>query len=260
VSNVPDRRRNEPAAPERLSSEEFELVIRRAAELQARSTEEPGADGITEADALRIGRELGLSDAHLGRALAEVRGGTAEEHGVMAGLMGRARLSAARTMNGTASAIARTLESHLVGRQYLVVQRRLPDRTVFVEASGVVAAIERTTTELFRSTPLLGVANLEVAVRQIEPRISYVVLSTDLRGTRAGYAAGGGALGGVMGGTAALALGLAVTPPAALVGAPILAAVFAGMRWAYRSEAEKTAVKLESLLDRLEHGELEHDR
>lgn len=232
------------------------MVIRRAAELQARSAEEAGAEGLSEEDALRIGRELGLSGAHLGRALAEVRGGAVEEHGVMVKVMGASRFSASRAVPGEAKGLARSLEEYLVDHQYLVVQRRLGDRTVFVRASGILAAVGRTTGELFRREPPLGVENLEVSVRELEPGLSYVRLSTDLAGERTGYALGGAALGVGFGGGNAVILGIAVAPVAALVAVPILVASVGGMRYAYQHSARKTMVQLEALLDRLEHGEL----
>jgi hypothetical protein len=255
VSDLPDRPRKDPAAP-RLSNEEFELVIRRAAELQARSVEEAGAEGVSEEDALRIGRELGLSGAALGRALAEVRGGAVEEQGPLAKLMGPARISASRAVSGEARALARALEEHLVDVQYLVVQRRLADRTVFVKASGVLAAVGRTTTEIFRRAPLLGVDNLDVAVRELEPGLCYVGLSTDLGGERTSHAVGGVVTGGVFGGINAVVLGIAVAPPAALVAIPVAAALGFAWRYGYQVAARKALVQLESLLDRLEHGEL----
>jgi hypothetical protein len=256
MSDLPDRPRKDPAVP-RLSNEEFELVIRRAAELQARSVEEEGgAEGVSEEDALRIGRELGLSGAALGRALAEVRGGAVEEHGPLVKLMGPARISASRAVPGGARALARVLEEHLVDVQYLVVQRRLADRIVFVKASGVLAAVGRTTTEIFRRAPLLGLENLDVSVRQLEPGLCYVGLSTDLGGERTSHAVGGAVTGGVFGGINAVVLGIAVAPPAALVAIPVAAALGYAWRYGYQAAARKALVQLEALLDRLEHGEL----
>jgi hypothetical protein len=255
MSDLPDRPRKDPAVP-RLSNEEFELVIRRAAELQARSADEAGAEGVSEEDALRIGRELGLSGAALGRALAEVRGGAVEEHGPLVKLMGPARISASRAVPGGARALARVLEEHLVDVQYLVVQRRLADRIVFVKASGVLAAVGRTTTEIFRRAPLLGLENLDVSVRQLEPGLCYVGLSTDLGGERTSHAVGGAVTGGVFGGINAVVLGIAVAPPAALVAIPVAAALGYAWRYGYQAAARKALVQLEALLDRLEHGEL----
>jgi hypothetical protein len=255
VTKLPDRPRPDRPVPERLTSEQFEMVIRRAAELQARSAD-AGIDGVSDEEALRIGRELGLSGAHLGQALAEVRGGGVTERGLAAKLMGASRVGASRTVAGDAGAISRLLESYLFEREYLVVQRRLSDRTTFVRATGVLAAVARTTTGIFRKSPLLGVDRLEVSVRQLEPGFAFVGLVTDLGSERTGHLVGGTVVGGMFGGVGALALGIAVAPAAALVGLPIIAASLGAMRYAYRSTAAKIVVQMEALLDRLEHGEL----
>lgn len=255
VSKLPDRR--EPKTPDRrLTSEEFELVVRRAAELQSRSPDEQGLEGVSEEEALRIGRELGLSGAHLVRAMAEVRSGPGSESGLAARLMGESRLSAARTVPGEAGALGGVLEAYLTEHEFLVVQRRLSDRTVYVRASGVLAAVARTTTGMFRKSPLLEVENLAVSALQLEPGLAYVAVATDLSGERAGHLAGAGAVGGGVGGVVGVTLGLAVAPAAALVAVPIAAAGLAGMRYGYRGTVRKVEVQLEALLDRLEHGEL----
>lgn len=256
MSKLPDRPERDRPQPQRLTNEQFEMVIRRAAELQAGSAEEGGAEGLSEDEVLRIGRELGLSGTHLGRALAEVRSGAAPERGVVARLMGTSRFSVSRAVPGGASVVARDLEQYLVEHEYLVVQRRLADRTVFVRASGMLAAVARTTTGMFRRSPLLGVETLDVAVRPLEDRLCFVGLSTDLAGERTGHLVGGTVLGGVFGTVGAASLSIAVGPVAALIGVPILAAGLGGMRYAYQGEARKVLVQMEALLDRLEHGDL----
>jgi hypothetical protein len=257
VSDLPERRRDEPPPARRLTSDEFELVIRRAAELQSGSADETSPEGVSEDEALRIGRELGLSGEHLARALAEVRGsGAVSERGVSARLMGGSRLGVARAIRGDAASLAPLLESYLNENEFLVVQRRLPGRTIYVRATGVVAAVARTTSGMFRRSPLLPVENLEVAIRQLEPGLAYVSLGTDLASERAGYLAGASVITGMAGLPAALTLGFAVAPLAALVAVPIGVLAFGGMRYAYGEAAKKVEVQLEALLDRLEHGEL----
>jgi hypothetical protein len=123
-----------------------------------------------------------------------------------------------------------------------------------------MAGIQRATSEVFGKTPLLKVKNLEVSVRTLEPGSSFVTLATDLSGERTGHAVGGAVMGGGFGGTSALVLGIAVAPAAALIAVPIAAAFAYGWRYGYQSEARKVSVQLESLLDRLEHGELPRRR
>lgn len=258
MDHLPDTVRGPGSSPpeRRLSSEQFEMVIRRAAELQARAAEDPGADGLSEAEALRIGRELGLSGVHLTRALAEVRGAGAVSTGLVDRVFGEAVLEATRTVAGEAEPVRRLLEDYLLRREFMVVQRRFPDRTVYERASGVVAVLGRASSGVFTSHAGLRVPTLTVAVQPLEEGYSFVSLSTALTGRRAGYLAGAVLGGGGGAGAVGAALGIAVAPPAALLAVPMLAGAVYGFRWIYSEEARRVRTRLEALLDRLEHGEL----
>jgi hypothetical protein len=256
--NLPDRSTGPGGSnlPARLSNRDFELVIRRAAELQARDAEGADGDGIDEAEVLRIGRELGLSTQHLHRALAEVQGAGPPEGGVIKWMYGPSSVSVGRTVKGGAAQVARTLENYLVEREYLSVLRRLPDRVLYTRASGATAAVGRAMSKAFNRTPPLGVANLESTVRRIEDDYTYVGLSTTLAGHRAGTALAslGGGLSG--GGLVAAVLGIAIAPLAALGGIPIALGVAYGGHLYYSGMVKRIQTQFESLLDRLEHGEL----
>ena len=57
-NGFPDRPDSSLVPAERkLTQEQFEMVIRRAAELQARAAEDPSGTALTEEEAIRIGRE-----------------------------------------------------------------------------------------------------------------------------------------------------------------------------------------------------------
>jgi hypothetical protein len=241
--------------PRRLSNEQFEVVIRRAAELQARAAESSD-EGLTEAEALRIGRELGLSGEYLSRALAEVRGQAREEGGVLDRFVGAAVLQASRVVPGGAASVARHLEGYLVEREFFSVLRRLPDRVVYEPAPGAVAAVSRAMSRAFGGKQMLRVSNLEAMVQPLEEGFCHVTLLTRLNQERTEHLAGGVLGGGAAGTMVAVALGIAVDPAAALLGVPVLGGGLVGMRWSYVRTLHRTQVKLESLLDRLEHGEL----
>lgn len=239
-----------------LSSQEFEAVIKRAAELQARAAEQHGSEGMDPAELVRIGQELGLSTTHLQQAIAEVRGGGAAESGMLYKLFGPAQIRASRTVPSDAEDVREELERYLLDREYYTVLRRFHDRTIYEQASGVHAAVGRSMSQAFGRSRLLGFSKLEVAVQPLEDGFSYVTLGTDLSGQRAGSAAGA-AFGGGGGGIAvATALGIAVAPPAALLGIPVFAGMTLIMRAAYSSNVRKAQLKLESLLDRIQHDEL----
>jgi hypothetical protein len=151
----------------RLSNRDFELVIRRAAELQAKEGEGLNDEGMEQTEALRIGREIGLSTQHLHRALLEVTGTADRESGFLVKLYGPAGIHAGRTLPGTPAEVAKVLERYLVDREYLAVQRRFPDRTRYVRATGMVAAMGRGWSQVITRAPLRGVASLVVSVRHI---------------------------------------------------------------------------------------------
>ncbi|MEX0912616.1 MAG: hypothetical protein WD737_00945 [Gemmatimonadota bacterium] len=255
--NLPDRETPPGAPPERvLSTRDFEMVIRRAAELQAREAEESGAQEMTDAEAVKIGRELGLSTRHLQQALAEVASSHREESGLFVKLFGPANVHAGRTVRGDHAEVSRRFERYLVEREYLAVLRRFSDRVVFTRATGVVAAVGRVSSQIFSRSPLLKVSNLELSVSPLEDGYSYVTLATSLGGHRAGTAAvsilGGGSGATVMGAI----FGIAIAPPAAVIGLPILGASIYGGHFYYEGFVRNVQVQFESLLDRLEHGEL----
>ena len=253
---VDNREPTENLPARRMSNRDFEMVIRRAAELQARDSEGSDSDGIEEAEVLRIGRELGLSTQHLHRALVEVKGSEADETGVFAKLFGPAHVRVGRTLRGDPKEIASVLEGYLVAREYMAVLRRMPDRVVFTRATGASAAVGRAMSKAFNRTPLLPVVNLEMASQRLEEGFSYVSLATSLSGQRTATATTsivGGGSGTAIG---AAVLGIAIAPPAALLALPFLAATMFGGHAYYSGVVRKVQIQLESLLDRLEHGEL----
>lgn len=235
------------------------MVIRRAAELQAREAEQ-GADSMSETEVIRIGRELGLSTRHLNQALVEVGGQVGEERGLLARMFGPRMVRAGRAVVGDAVDVAHDLESYLVEREYLSVLRRLPDRVIFTPASGVAASLGRMSSQVFSGTNLLDVSNLEMVVQPLEDGYSYASLATSLSSERTATAAGSILGGGSAGATVGAVAAIAVAPPLALLALPVFGVIVYGSQAYYDSLLDKKQVQLESLLDRLEHGELKPSR
>jgi len=257
VSNLPEKVSGRPEPSERkLSNRDFELVIKRAAELQAREAEEFAGDGITEADAFRIGRELGLSTQHLQRALAETSSMAPVESGVFGRLFGAAAVRAGRAVRGEPAEVAKLLERYLLEREFLAVLRRFGDRVIFTRATGMVAVMGRATSQVFSRSPLLRVSNLEMSVQPFEEGLSYVSLVTSLKGQRTTAAASSIVGGGTGAAVTGAVLGIAIAPPAALLALPVLGLSYLGGRIFYGKLMDDVQIQLESLLDRLEHGEL----
>lgn len=251
-----ERPANVPAAPHTYTTPQLEAVIRRALELQAGQSA-GGTDGVPEADVVRIGQELGLEPAAVRRAMAEVRGRPPEERGALDSFVGTATVRASRVLQRPASAIAPQLDRYLRDAEYMVAQRRYAGRTRYVQDPSIAAGIARLSRSFSRSTQPLKLKEVEVAVSPLDPGSCLVELSVNLATTR------GGLIAGVFGSSSVLATGWAATvwatpiaDPLMLVGLPVLAGAWAGMRAIYRTVSRSNEEKLELLLDRLEHDEL----
>jgi hypothetical protein len=246
-----------PAPGRRLSTTEVEAVIRRAVELQVHEGDDPTSahDGMPEEELTRIGREIGLAPRHIQQALAETSAATAPGNGLLDRRFGPSDVQTSRLLRIPADRAREELDRYARKQEWMVVHRRFSDRVLYTRASGFAAEVQRGLSGLSQKYPRLDLPELEVGVREADATSCYVALRGDLRSLRAGW------LGGVAAGTSgsvimATVLGLAVAPPAALVGAPVLAAALWGPRSGYRRAALQKRDQLESVLDRLEHGEL----
>lgn len=255
--DVPDLPAPIPSPGRALTTQQLEAVIRRAIELQAESagrTEE----GVSEVEVVRIGRELGLDPATVRRAVAEVRASPPDEHGALTAAMGPAMVRASRLVPGPAEDIAERLERYLLDREVMVTQRRFGDRTRYVRDSGLAAGIARLARDLSRGRKPIDLKQVDVAVSPIDEESCLVEVSTDLAGARAGHAGGAVAVGGSLASGMAVAIwATPVADPLMLLGIPVLAGAWAGMRAIYGRVRRSAAEKLEALLDRVEHDELE---
>lgn len=243
------------SAPAKLSTEQLEAVIRRAVELQG-----PGAqsddDGVSEAEIVRIGHELGLAPQHVRQAIREVRGVPRKERGMLASLVGPAIVSASRTIRRPATEAGMFIEKYLLEMEAMVVDRRLPDRTRYVRSTGIAAGIARAMNRVGSKHAGLKTDKLDVGVSYVDADTCLVELQVDLSGMRAGAALGGGALGLSAASGAAIVGMVANVELLALAGIPVLALSWLGTRAGVGATYRRQQNELEAFLDRLEHGEL----
>ncbi len=232
-------------------------MIRRAVELQVHEGEDPTSahEGMPEGELTRIGREIGLSPRHIQQALAETSAAPVPTDGVVDRRFGPPTVATSRLLGIPADQARDELDRYARNQEWMVVRRRFSDRVVYTRAAGVAAELQRGLSGLSQKHPRLDVPELEISVREADAGSCYVALRGDLRGLRAGWLGGAaaGTSGGVILGTV---LGLAIAPPVALVGAPVLAAAAWGSRAGYRRAVDQKSDLMESMLDRLEHGEL----
>ncbi|HEX8394217.1 MAG TPA: hypothetical protein VF665_17875 [Longimicrobium sp.] len=239
----------------RLSSQELEAVIRRAVEIQ--SAAGTPDEGITEGEVLRIGQELGLDPVSVRRAITDVRGQAPPERGMMVRAMGPGVIRAARTVRRPGAAVGLLLEEYLLRCEYMLVQRRFPDRTRYVRGTGVAAVLGRASRKFGASHAAMDLAQLDVAISALDADSCLVELTVDTSGVRAGMAAGAATMGiGAGVGITAAVLATPIIDPLALLSLPAMLGSWLGMRGIYGAVQSSTQDKLESCLDRVEHNEL----
>lgn len=266
MSQLPDQPGKPSPLPERrLTTEQFEAVIRRAAELQARSAEDAGKDGMSTGELMKISREIGLSPEHVRRALAESAEPAGEGGSLKDRFFGAGWALASRTVPGGAEEVRAHLEMYLLEREWLAVMRRFPDRTVYQRGQGFDLAriVVITTDAIWKSSqPQVGAGfklktarRVEVSVHPLEDGYSHVTVRVDLRNQRAGLATAGVLGGGAGAVSIGVALAVAINPVTAVAGLPVLGASIWGSRALQSASIEKATTHLEALLDCLERGE-----
>ena len=251
-----DRARNAPVPARHYTTSELEAVIRRAQEMQAGSAAR-AEDGISEIDVVRIGQELGLEPAMVRRAMAEVRTQPAEQQDALVRIVGGGNVRVSRMLPRSAASVSALVERYLRESELMVAQRRFPDRTRYVRDASLAAGFARFTRGFSRPHEPLDIAQLDVAVSAIDDQSCLIEISVDMGTLRNGLAAGMlGGSGGVATAWAVVVWGTTIAAPFTLLGLPLVAGTWLGMRAIYRSMHKSIQEKLESLLDRVEHNEL----
>lgn len=252
--------------PARVSRNELDRVIRRATELQF-SEGDPDGGEMSEAEVLRIGREVGLDAEHLRRALGEIRAealtpALSPDSGAMRRLVGAAQLRVDRVVPGAPREVEERVVRWFSEAESLHLVRRRAGVSLWEPDEGFVAQLQRGLKWGGQRYELAQARQVELSVQGLEEGFSFVSLTIDLRNLRAELGGGYMAGFGFMGGGVALAVSAAVlTPPglvaAGVVGVAVGTAGGLGVgRSSFRGRAERVQLAAEGLLDRLERGEL----
>lgn len=258
-----------PPAERKLDRVALERVMARAAELQAH-TAEVGEGGLTEAQLLEIGREVGISPHHLRQAIAEERGRLAlqPDEGLQGRIAGPAHAIASRTIGGRPDQVMSALLQWMDREEALQVKRRFPDRSTWEPRRDFAASLRRGFNIGGRGYALARAAEVGATVVPVDDNRVLVQLDADLGPTRNGRLVGGGmtAVGGTLAGASPLVIGAAIIPDPSLaffmVGGAIAAAgtlggVLGGLGIArsHRKVVERAQLALEQILDQLERAE-----
>lgn len=245
-----------------LTRREFEDVMRRAAELASQDSD--GAEpAMSEAEVLRIGREVGLGETHLRRALLDVR---AERGGVLQGTSLREGgvVRSSRIVPGDRDRVSSELDDFLVAGQLLQAVRRGPGVLVYRPAVDWASQVARAASSTSRRYYVASAKHVEIHLSPDEDGSVLVEVEVDpgVRGEYVTAVAIYGGSAGVLGGVGAAALlGTIAAPIAALVGGGLIVAgtlgggVTALTRRHYRNKLLEVQMEVEGILDRLETGE-----
>jgi hypothetical protein len=248
MADLPEQRIDRPA---------LERIMQRAAELQA--AEADVGDGLTPAEVVSLGKEVGIPGRYLQQAMLEHATDIVApaEAGLAGRVIGPREVSAHRVVIGDPEDAARGLIEWFDRNELLVVQRQQAGRVTFEPLGGMAAALRRGTAALGSAKPKFMLARttlVSATFTRLESGYCHVSLTADLRQAR-GAVMGGAVAGGSVG--AAAAVILATLSPFWLVAIPPLL-VGGALGWyvlkRFRPIAERALLGLERALDYLERG------
>jgi len=246
-------------ADELISREALDRIIRRAAELQ--TGERDIGEGLTQADVLALGQDVGIPARYLKQALIEeqTRTAVAPATGAWGWLAGPLTVASHRVVPGDRTAVERALGRWMEEEELLQPKRRFPDRTTWEPKAGAFASIQRALGG-GRRYALARALEVSTQVTQLEPGFCHVRLEADVRQQRASRLTNSGvmATAGVLVSTVLLSLGTPLPMADVIALVPGLGLTAGGV-WVARShrrENGRIQLAFEQTLDRLERGEI----
>ncbi len=260
--NVPEKAA--APLPVALDRTALERVLARAAELQAGQVEP--SEGMTEAQLVDVGKEVGIPAEHIRQALAEERTRVAipEERGVIGSMFGGELASASRIVVGTPAQILARIDEWMQREESLRPKRRFTDRLTWEARRDLVGNIKTSLNLGGRAYALSAADEVGATVVAIDDTRCIVRLDANLRESRRrriGWSAVAG-IGMVGSALALFGYTLAVPEASAVVGSVVGtvwagtgAATAAGIAASQRSRLGRAQLALEQVLDQLEHGE-----
>lgn len=258
--NLPDR------SGKNITRQDFEAVIRRAADLSLREGE--AEDRLSEDEVVRIGAELGLAPHHVRQALYELPA-LQPEPSALANMYGPDMLTASRIIPGDASVALRRLEDYLTTAEYLRLVRRLEGRVIFQPAEDTISLLARGLLRPSNRFQIARARQVVLSVRPIEADRTHVQITTDMGDQRkkamgTGVVAGG-AVGLMIGALAGVGVLFSMEPSIAATAAMIATAtagtatgIWVGIRATasnFRNRLGAARLELDGLLDRAERGD-----
>ena len=242
---------NEPT--KRLRPAEVEMILRRAAELNARrwSRDSHGMPSVSMEVLVQVAAAAGIPEQDVRRAMWDLASEkTAEPHTLAWKFYGPARLRAIREVERPPERTREHLEALLRLEQGLKLRRKTEASSLW--DSGDLLGVVRRTLDFSGHRALLKTQSVELRVEELDEDRCGANLTADVSNQRAEYLS----LGGILGVTLAVLFVLAgVQNPLFLLGVlPALAAPALGFKFAYHRACADIRRSLEYLLDAAEEG------
>ena len=237
----------------RLRPAEVEMILRRAAELNARrwSRDSNDTPSVSPEVLVQVAAAAGIPEQDVRRAMWDLASEkTAEPHTLGWKLYGPARLRAVREVERPSERTREYLESLLRLEQGLKLRRKTEASSLW--DSGDMLGVVRRTLDFSGHRALLKTHSVELRVEEVDEDRCGANLTADLSNQRGEYLS----LGGLIGATLAVLFVLAgFQNPLFFLGVlPALAAPGFGFRFAYRKACAEIRRTLEDLLDAAEEG------
>ena len=252
-----------------VSRRDFDRVMRRASELAG---SEPGGAGgdFTDAEVVRIGREAGLEERHVRRALTELRTGGGRELRRRSGLrelIAPGEVRASRVVERPRARVRREINEFMVGGQLLQRVRRRDDLLQYRPAIDWASRVARTASSTSRQHYVSAARLVEVRLDKLEDGATQVDILVDpgiVGNYRTGAVVGGGVVGAAVGAAVgvsiasffdptALSLALAVAGSLVFGGAAGLWVMVAVGR-GFQRRLREIHLEVEGILDGLERA------
>jgi hypothetical protein len=237
----------------RLAPAEVEMILRRAAELNARrrSRDSDEVPSISPEILVQVAAAAGIPEQDVRRAMWDLASEkTAEPHTFAWKVYGPARLRVVREMERSPEKTREYLESLLRLEQGLKLRRKTEASSLW--DSGDLLGVVRRTLDFSGDRALLKTHSVELRVEELDEDRCDANLTADLSNQRSEYLSLGGILGATLGVLFVLA---GFQNPLFLLGVPpALAAPGLGFRFAYHKTCAEIRRTLEDLLDAAEEG------
>lgn len=252
-------------APGALDRGALDRVLARAAELNAGMLEP--SEGMTEAQLVELGHEVGISAEHIRQALAEERTRVAvpETRGVVGELFGSAAAMASRIVPGTPAQVLAQLDAWMQREEALRPKRRYADRLTWEARRDFMGNLLVSFNFSGRAYALNRATEVGATVVAVDAQRSLVRLDADYADSRRSSVAWSSGVAGVGVVSAATLLGFSASIPGssflisgAVAGAWSVAsgAIAWSIARTQRRRIARAQLALEQILDRLEHGEM----